>query len=108
MILYGIPGCDTCRTALRELQSAGLSAQLRDVRAQPLTQAEIAEIVAAFGARAVNCASTTWRGLGPVDRALDPAALIAAYPAVMKRPVISVDGTLFLGWGPEVRAHLLK
>lgn len=108
MIVYGLPGCDTCRKALRDIQAAGLSAQMRDVRAQPLTQAEIAQIVTLFGDRAVNRASTTWRGLGPDDRALDPAALIAAYPAVMKRPIIAADGALFLGWRPEVRAHLLK
>jgi arsenate reductase-like glutaredoxin family protein len=60
MILYGIPTCDTCRKAMKEIAAAG------------------------------------------------PAALLAAHPTLMKRPVIDADGALMLGWTDAVRARVLK
>lgn len=63
MILYGIPTCDTCRKALREISAAGQDVTFRDIRAEPLEPAEVSRFLAAFGDRLVNRASTTWRGL---------------------------------------------
>ena len=62
MILYGISTCDTCKKALRALSEAGRDVTFRDVRAQPLSAAEIDQIVTEFGDRAVNKQSTTYRG----------------------------------------------
>ena len=36
-----------------------------------------------------------------------PTTLLAAHPALMKRPLIVTDGEMYLGWGPEVRAMVL-
>lgn len=107
MIVHGIPTCDTCRKAVRELAAAGHAAVLRDIRRQPLTEAEIARFVAAFGDALVNRSSATWRGLDDAERGKTPEDLIAAHPTVMKRPVIEVAGELHLGWGPETRARVL-
>jgi uncharacterized membrane protein len=54
MILYGIPTCDTCKKALKALQAAGHDVTFRDVRANPLSSAEIDEIVTEFGDRVIN------------------------------------------------------
>jgi arsenate reductase-like glutaredoxin family protein len=62
--------------------------------------------LARFGDALVNRKSTTWRGLDDAARAAEPLALIAAHPAVMKRPLIDAGGTLYLGWGKEVQAAL--
>lgn len=102
MELWGLKTCDTCRKALAALPGA----TFRDVRAQPLTDAEIAALLALFGEALVNRASTTWRGLSDTDRALPPAALLAAHPALMKRPVIRAGESWHLGWTPAVRAAL--
>ena len=108
MILYGIPTCDTCNKALKALEAAGRTVAFRDVRAQPLSEAERLRFVAEFGDEIVNRASTTWRGLGDFAKAMEPEDQIAAHPTLMKRPVIEAGGRLYLGWGDEVQAALLK
>ena len=107
MILYGISTCDTCKKALKALDSAGKSVTFRDIRAEPLSEAEIDKIVLEFGDRAVNKQSTTYRGFNDFLKASDPEAQIAAQPAVMKRPVIDADGKFYLGWDDAVQAALL-
>ncbi|WRH64101.1 MAG: glutaredoxin domain-containing protein [Fuscovulum sp.] len=107
MILYGIPTCDTCKKALRALQAAGHDVTFRDVRANPLTSAEINEIVVEFGDRVINKTSTTYRAFSDFLKASDPEAQIAAQPTVMKRPVIRNGAEWHLGWDDAVQAKLL-
>lgn len=108
MELYGLKTCDTCRKALKTLEAAGRPARLVDVRAEPLGADQLAAFLAAFGDALVNTRSTTWRGLSEEERKRTPADLLAARPALMKRPVIRAeDGTLYLGWGKEVQAALV-
>lgn len=107
MILYGIPTCDTCKKALKALEAAGHAVTFRDVRAEPLTEAEISEFVTEFGDAIVNRASTTWRGLSDFIRASEPEAQLAAHPTLMKRPVIRSPQGLTLGWDDKVQAKLL-
>ena len=107
MRFYGLKTCDTCRKARSALEAAGHDLQVTDVRADGVPAPEIARIVAAFGDRAVNRASATWRALAEADRALPTEALLAAHPTVMKRPVIEAGGAWHLGWGKDVQAALL-
>ena len=107
MILYGIPTCDTCKKALKALQAAGHDVTFRDVRANPLTSAEIDEIVVEFGDRVINKTSTTYRAFSDFLKASDPEAQIAAQPTVMKRPVIRNGAQWHLGWDDAVQAKLL-
>jgi arsenate reductase (glutaredoxin) len=107
MILYGIPTCDTCKKAIKALQTAGHEVTFRDVRANPLSEAEIDKIVQEFGDLAVNKQSTTYRAFNDFLKVSDPEAQIAAQPAVMKRPVIEADGHWFLGWDDKVQTALL-
>jgi arsenate reductase (glutaredoxin) len=107
MILYGIPTCDTCKKAIKALQAAGHEVTFRDVRAEPLSEAEIDKIVQEFGDLAVNKQSTTYRAFNDYLKVSDPEAQIAAQPAVMKRPVIEADGRWFLGWDDKVQTALL-
>lgn len=102
-VIYGLKACDTCKKAQK-----ALGFELIDVRANPLERAQLEQFFAAFGDALVNRASTTWRGLDEAARAGDPLDLIAAHPALMKRPVIEVDGTLYLGWRKDVQAALLS
>lgn len=107
MILYGISTCDTCKKALKALEAAGKSVTFRDIRANPLSEAEIDRIVQEFGDRAVNKQSTTYRGFSDFLKASEPEAQIASQPAVMKRPVIESAGRFYLGWDDAVQAALL-
>jgi arsenate reductase (glutaredoxin) len=107
MILYGIPTCDTCKKALKALEAAGRNVRFRDIRAEPLSEAEIDKIVTEFGDRAVNKQSTTYRGFNDFLKASEPEAQIAAQPAVMKRPVIEAEGKWYLGWEEATQTALL-
>lgn len=102
MILYGISTCDTCKKAIKALQAAGKDVIFRDVRVNPLSAAEIDQIVAEFGDRVINKQSTTYRAFGEYLRVSDPEAQIAAQPAVMKRPVIQDGAKWHLGWDSAV------
>jgi len=104
MILYGIATCDTCKKALKALAAAGHAPQFRDIRANPLSESEIAQIITAFGARAINTQSTTYRGFSDYLRHAEPEAQLAAQPTVMKRPVIFWKDQWFLGWDDCVQA----
>ena len=107
MILYGIPTCDTCKKALKALEAAGQTVTFRDIRKDPLTEAEIARLVTEFGDRLINRSSTTYRGFNDFLKASEPEAQIAAQPTVMKRPVIEQDGRFWLGWDTAVQSALL-
>jgi len=107
MRLWGLRNCDSCRAALQALQAAGHEVAFTDVRADGVTAEELARFHTAFGATLLNRRSTTWRGLSEADRASDPLALLAAHPALMKRPVIETGGRLYLGWGKDVRDAIL-
>lgn len=106
MILYGIPTCDTCKRAIKTLEAAGKTVTFRDIRKDPLSEAEIAEIVGEFGDRAVNKQSTTYRAFSDFLKASDPEDQIKAQPTVMKRPVIKAD-KWYLGWDAATEAALV-
>ncbi len=93
---------------MKALEEAGRAPGFRDVRAEPLATGDIARFLDAFGDALINRSSTTWRGLSEDERALPPADLLARHPTLMKRPVIEAGGKLYLGWGKDVQAALLK
>lgn len=107
MKVYSLKSCDTCRKAIKEMTAGGLDPQVQDVRADGLSGDDIAAILSAFGEKAVNRASTTWRGLSDEDKARDPAALLAEHPTLLKRPVIVSDGVWYQGWSAAVKATVL-
>ena len=106
MIVYGISTCDSTKAALKALQKAEKTATFRDIRADPLTTAEIDAIITEFGDKAVNKQSTTYRSFSPFLREAEPEAQIAAQPTVMKRPVIQDGAVWFIGWDADIEARL--
>tara|TARA_R100000935_G_scaffold12601_2_gene25034 strand:- start:4619 stop:4939 length:321 start_codon:yes stop_codon:yes gene_type:complete len=102
MLIYGLKNCDTCRKAIKALPDA----QLVDVRQDGVPAEVLARALARFGAALVNTRSTTWRGLDDAERASDPLELLAAHPALMKRPLIAAGEDLFLGWNDTTQAKV--
>ncbi len=100
--IYGIKTCDTCRKALKTLPDA----VLRDIRTEPLTEAERTEFISAFGDEIINRSSTTWRAMDDSARNAPVDTLLAAHPTVMKRPIIRAGDALFLGWKADVQRAL--
>jgi arsenate reductase len=106
IVVNGLRACDACRKALRALRDAGREVQLRDLREDPPSIAEVAAWREALGEGLLNTRSTTWRGLSDADRAGDPVALMVAFPALVKRPVIADGDALHLGWTEATRRAL--
>jgi arsenate reductase len=104
MRFFGLKSCDTCRKALKTL--ADRNVDVIDVRADGVLATDRAAMIAAFGDAAINTRSTTWRNLSDDERALGTAALLAAHPTLMKRPVIEIDGAWVQGWTPATKAAL--
>ena len=102
MIIYGLKPCDTCRKARKALPAATFV----DVREEGLPGEVLDRALALFGDKLVNTRSTTWRDFDEDTRAMDPAALIAAHPTVMKRPLFVEDQRMVLGWDKAAQSAL--
>lgn len=107
MRIFLLSNCDTCRKALKALRAAGHAPEVIDIRKDGITPPDRAAIVAALGEAAVNKRSATWRGLDEAARGLDLTELLAAYPTVMKRPVIERAGDFTAGWDAAIQARFL-
>ncbi|SHI59509.1 arsenate reductase family protein [Wenxinia saemankumensis] len=107
MRIFVLSTCDTCRKALKELRAAGHAPEVIDIRKDGIGPGDLAAMLDAFGDRAVNRASATWRGLDEGQRARPAAELIAGSPTLLKRPVIERDGAWLQGWSAATRAALL-
>lgn len=107
MILYGIPTCDTCKKALKALRDAGHEVTFRDLRAEPLTEAEWAPIVVELGSNLINKASPSYRSFNDYLKASETEAQLLANPTVMKRPLIRDGAKMTLGWDGAAQAAWL-
>lgn len=103
MRFFGLKSCDTCRKALKELASNSFIPDVIDVRADGVSTTDLDEIVAQFGEKAINRASTTWRGLSDVEKGQEPKVLLAAHPTLMKRPVINEGADWTIGWKDDAK-----
>jgi arsenate reductase len=101
--VYGLKNCDSCRKVMKVLDGA----ELVDVRAEGVPEAVMQAAYEQFGDALANTRSTTWRNLGEAERKQPVLALIQEHPALMKRPLIERDGTLYLGWGKDTQDALL-
>ena len=106
LTMYGLAHCSTCQKAQAELEAAGWQVDFRDVKTDPLSGADWQALIAGFGDKLVNRASLTWRGMSEEERAAPPVKMLAAKPALMKRPAIDLDGQYFLGWTANVKRAL--
>lgn len=107
MRFFGLKTCDTCRKARKQIDDSNQDVTVIDVRADGVSDADLEQIVAAFGDKAINRASTTWRGLTDAQKAQDARVLLAAHPTLMKRPMIEKSGVWTMGWKPDVAAQVL-
>lgn len=107
MIIYGLTTCGPCQKAQKALEAAGHKVTLRDVRAEPLSDAELAELIAEFGGRLVDRTTNDYRSLNDWLKNSEVDAQIRERPKVMARPVIRDGDILYLGWDDDVQAALL-
>lgn len=111
-VMYGISNCDTVKKARKWLESHGVHYHFHDVRKDGLDQATVESWLAQLGWEAlVNRRGTTWRQLSDAQKAgMDDAAACAAIleqPALFKRPLLSHDGQLHVGFKPDQYSAIL-
>lgn len=107
MIIYGLQTCAACQKARKALEAKGIDVTFRDVRAAPLSEAELSRLIEEFGDRLVDRKSNDYRALNDWLKNSEAEAQIAAQPKVMARPVIFDRDKFFLGWDETVQEALL-
>lgn len=108
MIIYGLDTCSTCQKAQKALENSGKDVKFRDVRAKPLNEVELADLIAEFGDRLVDRKTNDYRALNDWLKNSEVEAQISARPKVMARPIIRDQDTFYLGWDETVQKSLLS
>jgi arsenate reductase (glutaredoxin) len=107
IILYGIPNCDTVKKSRAWLDAQGKAYQFHDFKKQGVPEAALRQWVNALGWEAlVNKKGTTWRKLDASAQAAvvdadSAVALMLREASVIKRPVVTSDDWLTVGYVPE-------
>lgn len=104
--MFGLAHCSTCQTAQAALEAAGWQVNFRDVKTDPLAEADWVAMIGDFGDKLVNRASLTWRGMSDEERAGSPLQMLMAKPSLMKRPAIIAGDQRLLGWTANVKRAL--
>ncbi|WP_454288501.1 ArsC family reductase [Rhizobium arsenicireducens] len=112
-MIYGIKNCDTMKKARRWLDDHGVEYGFHDYKLSGIDRDHLDRWCADAGWQTVlNRAGTTFRQLPDEAKAnLDQEkaiTLMLAQPSMIKRPVLRADGTLLVGFKPEVYAATLK
>ena len=105
--VFGIKNCDTIKKARNWLTDQGIEYQFHDFRANGIDRDRIETWIQQTGWETVlNRRGTTWRKL---DAAIQDtvnrdnvAALLAEHPAMIKRPVLDIDGDISIGFKPDL------
>lgn len=105
MILYGLPTCTTCKRALKDLEAAGHQITFRDIRADPLTEAEWAPLITEFGDNIIDRKSQAYRNLNAWMRESEAEAQLLDQPALMARPIITDGPKMTLGWDDDLKSQ---
>ena len=112
--LFGIPNCDTVKKARDWLSAQGQIYTFHDFKKQGVPAELMPQWLKVLGRDTlINRKGPTWRNLGPEVHAtvVDDASAMAvmqAHSSVIKRPVVVwADGTVTVGFKPELFAERL-
>lgn len=111
--IYGLKNCDTCRKALKWLDSEDIAHTFIDVRKDGINDADVKRWLDSVGVDILlNRRGTTWRGLSDSEKAkaessdAEAILLMAAQPALIKRPVFEKGAEIFVGFKDNEKAKL--
>lgn len=102
------PACSKCRTAVAELDAAGVDYTVRRYLEDPPTPAELADVLARLGLEPWDIARTKEVAEAGIDLPRRPSArqqwlqALSDNPRVIQRPIITAaDGTTVVGRDPD-------
>ncbi len=108
------PACSKCRTAVTELDAAGVDYTVRRYLDDPPTAAELAEVLDRLGLEPWDIARAKEAAEEGIDLPRDPAQrtawleALAAHPRALQRPIITAaDGTTVVGRDPDSLASVI-
>ncbi len=106
--IFGLAKCSTCIKALALLDQHKITYRFEDYREHPLPPTSLKKWAQALGGweKLVNRASMTWRNLDDDLKTPETDAqwlsLIAAYPALVRRPlVVFADQSVSVGFNEK-------
>jgi len=107
--IHGIKACDTMKKARAWLEARGVAYAYHDYKAEGVERGMLEGWARVVGWETLlNRAGTTFRMLSDADKVgltqAKAVDLMLAQPSMIKRPVLDVDGTLIVGFKPEIYA----
>ncbi len=104
--IYHLSTCDTCKRILKELQPDE-GVELREIKSQPLSEQEVDEMKGLAGSYEAlfSRRARKFRGLGLHEMELtedDYRKYLLTDYTFLKRPVVIVDGNIFIGNAKKV------
>ena len=111
IVMYGIKNCDTVKKAKKWLENNDHTYTFHDHRVDGLDKAQLSHWCQVLGwENVLNKRGTTYRQLSDEQKANLTAAtaleLLSEYPAMIKRPILDIDGKLVLGFKADSYAAL--
>ncbi|KPL93964.1 MULTISPECIES: ArsC family reductase [Vibrio] len=109
--MFGIPNCDTIKKAKKWLEAEGIKFEFHDYRKQGITEELVTTFCSELGWELVlNKRGTTYRQLSQEQKDTlteDKAVtLLVKQPAMIKRPILKVDGKLHIGFKADQYAAI--
>ena len=103
LTVYGITNCDTVKKARAWLEARGADYRFHDFRKDGLAPGLLDQWLASVSwEHLLNRRGTTWRKLSPDEQQVSDAtgakSVMMSHPAVIKRPVIDLDGMILVGF----------
>ncbi len=116
LTVYGIKNCDTCRKALKWLESEGVSHKFHDFRKDGISQEDVSAWLNNIDRETlINKRGTTFRKLEPSEKeeleGQRPGSLLLAQPTLLKRPIFKIGDQFVVGFKDAEKvavAELLK
>ncbi|MFN8194975.1 MAG: arsenate reductase [Nocardioidaceae bacterium] len=114
MEIWVNPACSKCRTAVSELDAAGLGYTVRRYLEDPPTAEELRAVVDRLGLEPWDIARATEAAEEGIDLPRDAGhredwlAALAAHPRAIQRPIVTAtDGTTVVGRDADALARVI-
>ena len=113
IVMYGIKNCDTIKKAKKWLLENHHEFHFHDHRIDGLQKEQLIEWCYTLGwENVLNKRGTTYRQLSDLEKSslteTNVIALLVQHPAMIKRPILDVDGELILGFKAELYAEKIR
>ena len=103
MSIYGLSTCSDCQKMQKALEVVGNKFTFRDLRAEPLAEAELEKLLVELGDRFVGRTTNDYRALNTWLKSSEVNAQISYKPKVVAHPIIRDEDRFYLVWTDEVQ-----